>query len=72
MANEYTAKMFDVAGKVAVVTGGGGILCSVMAEALASAGSKVAVLDLREDAAKTVCDRINAEGGKAVPVAVQR
>ena len=38
-------------GKVAVVTGGGGILCSVMAEALANAGAKVAILDLKEEAA---------------------
>ena len=70
MANEYIGKMFDVSGRVSVVTGGGGILCSVMAEALAKAGSKVAVLDLREDAAAAVADKINAEGGKAVPVAV--
>lgn len=70
MANEYIAKMFDVSGKVTVVTGGGGILCSVMAEALARAGAKVAVLDLREDAAAAVADKINAGGGKAVPVAV--
>ena len=41
-------------GKVAVVTGGGGILCSVMAKALADAGAKVAILDLREENAKKV------------------
>lgn len=70
MANDYIAKMFDVSGKVAAVTGGGGILCSVMAEALAKAGAKVAVLDLREDAAAEVADRIKAGGGEAVPVAV--
>ena len=50
-------------GKVAVVTGGGGILCSVMAEALANAGAKVAILDLKEEAAKKVADKINAAGG---------
>jgi NAD(P)-dependent dehydrogenase (short-subunit alcohol dehydrogenase family) len=70
MANEYIAKMFDVSGRVAVVTGGGGILCSGMAEALAKAGCKVAVLDLRQEAAAAVADRINAGGGKAVPVVV--
>ncbi len=70
MANDYIAKMFDVSGKVAVVTGGGGILCSVMAEALARAGARVAVLDLREDAAAAVADKIRAGGGQAVPVAV--
>ena len=58
----------DLTGKVAVVTGGGGILCSVMAEALAKAGAKVAILDLREDAAAKVADRINAAGGCAIGI----
>ncbi|MBN2019023.1 MAG: SDR family oxidoreductase [Sedimentisphaerales bacterium] len=53
---------FDLTGKVAVVTGAGGVLCSEMARALAAAGAKVAVLDLMEDAAKRVADEIN-EGG---------
>lgn len=56
-------------GKVAAVTGGGGILCSSMAEALAQCGAKVAVLDLREEAAVKVADKINADGGKAIGVA---
>ncbi|MEA1997653.1 MAG: SDR family oxidoreductase [Gemmatimonadota bacterium] len=71
MANDYLAKMFDVSGKVVAVTGGGGILCSVMAEALGRAGASVAVLDLREDAAGLVVDKINAmPGGKALAVGV--
>ena len=56
-------------GKVAVVTGGGGILCSVMAEALANAGAKVAILDLKEESAKKVADKINAAGGSAIGIA---
>ncbi len=57
-------------GKVAVVTGGGGILCSVMAEALAAAGASVAVLDLKLDCAQAVADKINAAyPGKAIAVA---
>ena len=52
-------KLFDLTGKVAVVTGAGGVLCSEMAKALAKAGAKVAVLDLMEDAAKKVADEIN-------------
>ena len=39
-------------GKVAVITGGGGVLCSGFAKTLAEQGVKVAVLDLNEDAAK--------------------
>ena len=58
----------DLTGKVAVVTGGGGILCSVMAEALAANGAKVAILDLREENAKKVAEKINAAGGKAIGI----
>ncbi len=70
MAKEYLAEMFNVSGKVVAVTGGGGILCSVMAEALGKAGARVAVLDLREDAAATVADRVKTSGGQAVAVGV--
>ncbi|MBO4345423.1 MAG: SDR family oxidoreductase [Victivallales bacterium] len=59
----------DLSGKVAVVTGGGGILCSVMSEAIAECGAKVAILDLRKDAADKVADRINAAGGTAIGIA---
>ena len=58
----------DLSGKVAVVTGGGGVLCSGFAEALAACGAKVAVCDLRLEPAQAVADRINADGGKAVAV----
>ncbi len=59
----------DLNGKVAVVTGGGGILCSVMAQALAECGAKVAILDLREENAQKAADAINAAGGTAIGVA---
>ena len=59
---------FDLHGKVAVVTGGGGVLCSGFSKTLAAAGAKVAVCDLREDAAKVVADAINADGGCAIAV----
>ena len=41
---------FDLTGKVAVVTGAGGILCGNMAKVLARAGAKVALVN-RSDAA---------------------
>lgn len=59
---------FDLSGKVAVVTGGGGVLCSGFSKTLAKAGAKVAVCDLRYEAAKKVADEITAEGGIALPV----
>lgn len=55
----------NLSGKVAVVTGAGGVLCSNFAKALARAGAKVALLDLNEEAAKHFADEIVAEGGVA-------
>lgn len=55
----------DLNGKVAVVTGAGGVLCSTMAEALAQCGAKVALLDLNGEAAKQSADKITAAGGIA-------
>jgi NAD(P)-dependent dehydrogenase (short-subunit alcohol dehydrogenase family) len=54
--------------KVCVVTGGGGVLCSAFAKALAANGAKVAVLDLRVENANKVAEEINANGGKAIGV----
>lgn len=58
----------NLKGRVAVVTGGGGVLCGDFAKALARQGVKVAVLDLNEAAAQKVADEINAEGGTAIAV----
>ncbi len=55
----------DLSGKVAVVTGAGGVLCSNFAKVLARAGAKVALLDLNEEAAKVFADEIINEGGVA-------
>ncbi len=55
----------DLTGKVAVVTGAGGVLCSAFAKTLARAGAKVALLDLNEEAAQKFADEIVAEGGIA-------
>lgn len=55
----------DLTGKVAVVTGAGGVLCSSFAKVLARAGAKVALLDINLEAAQKFADEINAEGGIA-------
>lgn len=68
MSNEYLGKLFDFSGKVAVVTGGGGVLCSAMCRALARAGAAVAVLDLNKAQAQKVADEITAGGGQAIAV----
>lgn len=55
----------DLNNKVAVVTGAGGVLCSMFAECLAKSGARVALLDLNQDAAQKVADKIVADGGVA-------
>lgn len=58
----------DLSNKTAVVTGGGGVLCSGFAKAIAQCGAKVAILDLREENAKKVADEIVKNGGEAIGI----
>ncbi|MCL1835091.1 MAG: SDR family oxidoreductase [Oscillospiraceae bacterium] len=62
---------FDInlKGKVAVVTGAGGVLCSIFSEALAAAGARVALLNRTFEKAETVAARIREAGGTAVAYA---
>ena len=55
----------DLTGKVAVVTGAGGVLCSGFSKVLSRAGAKVALLDLNYEAADRYAQEIAAEGGVA-------
>lgn len=55
----------DLTGKVAVVTGAGGVLCSAFAKTLARAGAAVALLDLNDAASEGFAEEIRAEGGIA-------
>ncbi len=66
MDTQYLKKLFGLEGKVAVVTGGGGVLCSTMSRALGRMGVRVAVLDISLDAAQKVADAIAADNGTAV------
>ena len=51
--------------KTVVITGGGGILCGNFAKYMASLGAKVAILDLKKEAADAVANEIVAAGGTA-------
>ena len=64
MVNNY----YDFSGRNMVITGGGGVLCSEMAVALAGCGAKMAVLDRDSGLAQKVVDRINQNGGTAIAV----
>lgn len=58
----------DLSGEVAVVTGGGGVLCGAMARALAECGAAVAVAGRHLETTGRVADEINAAGGRAAAV----
>jgi NAD(P)-dependent dehydrogenase (short-subunit alcohol dehydrogenase family) len=69
MDKEYLASLFGLSGKVAAVTGGGGVLWGARSRALGKLGVKVAVLDLFEEAAKKVAAEIADQGGEAIGLA---
>ena len=55
----------DLTGKMAVVTGAGGILCGMFARTLAGAGASVALLDINLEAAEKIAGEIRDMGGTA-------
>jgi NAD(P)-dependent dehydrogenase (short-subunit alcohol dehydrogenase family) len=54
-------KELNLKDKVAVITGGAGVLCSQMAKRLAGHGVKTAIIDIKEEAAKTIAGEIEKE-----------
>ena len=53
----------NIKGKIAVITGGAGVICSVMAKSLAHQGVKCAIIDLNEEAAVSMAREIGLESG---------
>ncbi|HUT58479.1 MAG TPA: SDR family oxidoreductase [Phycisphaerae bacterium] len=60
---------FGLAGKTAIVTGGGGTLCGVMAQGFVQAGANVALWDIRPEATAAKADAIAKTTGRADQVA---
>jgi NAD(P)-dependent dehydrogenase (short-subunit alcohol dehydrogenase family) len=52
---------FKLKDKVAIITGGAGVICSTMAKALAAQGVKTVILDLNKEAAVAVASEIEKE-----------
>ena len=65
MKSEHVEHLFDLSGRVAVVTGGGGGLGSAIAIGLAGAGASVVVLDINQELADNVVQEIRSNGGEA-------
>ncbi|HPD17939.1 MAG TPA: SDR family oxidoreductase [Planctomycetota bacterium] len=68
MTRDELGRLFALEGKVAVVTGAGGVLYSGISKALGALGVRLAILDIREDAAQAVAADVNKAGGDAIGV----
>lgn len=60
--------LFCLTNKVAIVTGGTGVLGGAIARGLAEAGAKVAILGRRAEQAAAVSEQIRAAGHEAMPL----
>jgi NAD(P)-dependent dehydrogenase (short-subunit alcohol dehydrogenase family) len=64
----YLLDMFSLGGKVAVVTGGTGVLGNEMCRALSQAGAKVVIIGRRKDAADALANELISQGGEALGI----
>jgi NAD(P)-dependent dehydrogenase (short-subunit alcohol dehydrogenase family) len=64
--SSFVASLFNLEGKVALLTGAGGFLVGEMSRALAKAGVNVACCDARLDHAERTAAEVHAAGGQAI------
>jgi NAD(P)-dependent dehydrogenase (short-subunit alcohol dehydrogenase family) len=67
---EYLTKLFNLAGKVAALTGASGLLVGEMSRGLSKAGVKIALMDVNLEGAEKVRDEIIQTGGDAIVLKV--
>jgi NAD(P)-dependent dehydrogenase (short-subunit alcohol dehydrogenase family) len=70
MSDTKASELFDLTGKVAVITGGAGGIGTVYGRAIAEAGASVALADLNGDAAVAAAAELEADGFSAMGVQV--
>jgi NAD(P)-dependent dehydrogenase (short-subunit alcohol dehydrogenase family) len=62
----YSKELFNLEGKVALLTGGGGVLAGAIGEGLAKAGVKIVFADIDHEKAEEAANRVTEKGGEAV------
>lgn len=60
--------MFSIEGKVAIITGAGGVLGGSIARSFIQAGAKVVAMDIRQDQLDKTVEELRAMGGEAMGV----
>lgn len=65
---EYLEDLFNLKNKVAVLTGGGGILAGEMAKGFLKAGVKVVLLDINEDSLKSRAEALSKSGSEVTGI----
>jgi len=65
----YIEQKFDLTGKTAIITGGGGTLCSAIAEGFVLAGANVVLWDIRPEAMKVKAEQIAENCGDGSKIA---
>lgn len=63
-------KLFDISGKIVLITGGGGTLGTAICKGLAAVGAKIAVADQNLESARKTCDLIREYGSESLAVQV--
>ena len=67
---ENVEKLFRLDNKVATVIGGGGFLCSEMADSFARVGASVVILDKNEEAVQTVVSKIKKHSENVIGITI--
>ena len=65
----YLKDLFRLEGKVALLTGGGGVLAGAIGGGLAKAGVKIVFADIDLERAEEAANRVIEEGGEAIGIA---